>query len=171
VVWLDGLFYLIFTDTTGLASNPGNGAGQYVMRSPDPTFRTGVEELRADGFGPYDPALHTAHRLFESFSVDWQYLDALDAFAVASHTTGGVTRVHLFDRSLLRDVDVLEIPGSWHEGPGVVSRPDKHAVPAPSCGPIPFDVMRALGPDDVMSWDLGPTGADLLTGLGCECQS
>src|SRR5262249_23061682 len=45
VIYLDGKFVLIRTDTSGVGGNQGNGAGQYVLRSADPTFQTGVEEL------------------------------------------------------------------------------------------------------------------------------
>src|SRR5262249_36541123 len=58
----------------------------------------------------------------------------------------------------------------WREGPGIVSRPDKHAVPSGSCGVVPVDVMHATGDlDDERTWDLAHVGADLPTGLGCDC--
>jgi hypothetical protein len=168
VIHKDGKFYLIFTDTTGYGVNPGNGAGQFVLRSADPTFQSGVEELSANGYVAYSAADHTKHSILESFSVDWQYIDAISAFAIASHTGGGETRVFLFDdagNELLPDP--VAIPGPWHEGPGIASRPDKHAIPGSSCDVIPFDVMRAVGGSDVSSWNLGHTGADLVINRTC----
>ena len=48
-VYLDGWFYLMFTDTTGQAVGH-NGAGQFVLRSGDPAFASGVEALTSEGF-------------------------------------------------------------------------------------------------------------------------
>ena len=169
VTYVDGFFVLIFTDTTGLDINPGNGAGQFVLRSKDPTFQAGVEELQAGGFQPYDAAKHTAHKLLESFSVDWQYIDAIDAYAIASHTAGGKTRLHLFDKSLTSSLGEVEIAGSWTEGPGIVSRPDRHAIPSGKCGQVPIDIMRSVGPGGPETWDLAHDGADLVTSLECDC--
>jgi len=166
---LDGWIYLIFTDTTGLGINPGNGAGQFVMRSKDPAFQTEVEELGEQGFAPYDPAKHTAFKRLESFSVDWQFIDAIDAFVIASHTSGGKTRLHLFDRALAKDLGEVEVSGSWTEGPGIVSRPDKHAIASSSCGRVPIDIMRSVGPGGPETWDLAHDGIDMLTGQSCAC--
>jgi predicted GH43/DUF377 family glycosyl hydrolase len=168
VIHKGGKFYLIFTDSTGYGINPGNGAGQFVLRSADPTFQTGVEELSENGYVAYKPEDHTKHSILESFSVDWQYIDAISAFAIASHTGGGETRVYLFDddgKKLL--ADPVAIPGPWHEGPGIASRPDKHAIPGSDCHLVPFDVMRAVGGEDVNSWNLGHTGADLVLNRSC----
>lgn len=168
-VALDGWIYLIFTDTTGLGINPGNGAGQFVMRSRDPAFQSGVEELGEQGFAAYAESTHTAFSRLESFSVDWQFVDSLDAFVVASHTAGGETRLHLFDRELSTALDEVSISGAWTEGPGIVSRPDKHAVAAASCGTVPVDIMRSVGPGGPDTWDLAHDGIDLLTGQSCAC--
>jgi hypothetical protein len=169
VTFVDDHFVLAYTDTTGRDINPGNGAGIFVLRSKDPTFQTGVEELGATGFEPRDPATSTSHKLIESFSVDWQYVDAIDAYALASHTASAVTRIHFFDKPLTASLGTVEIPGAWTEGPGLVSRPDKHAVPSSDCGTVPFDVMRSVGPGGPDTWDLAHLGVDLLTSLDCEC--
>lgn len=169
VTFVDGKFVLVFTDTTGLDINPGNGAGIFVLRSQDPTFQSGVEELSAAGFQAYSNTTYTQHKLIESFSVDWQYIDTIDAYAVASHTSGGKTRIHLFDKTLTSSLGEVEVAGSWTEGPGLVSRPDRHAMPSAECGKVPIDIMRSVGPGGPDTWDLAHDGADLLTGLGCEC--
>ncbi len=175
ITYLDGKFYIAFTDTTGRASPmpADNGAGVYVMRSADPTFQTGVEELTAGGFAPYDAATHTGYSLNNAFSVDWQFVDALDTFAMAisravTATGPYFTEVVFYTRDLSRGLAGPRLPGSWADGPGIVSRPDKHAVPSASCGVVPLDVMRAVG-SSIPTWDLAPVGADLVTGIGCEC--
>jgi hypothetical protein len=172
VTFLDGKLYIIFTDTTGRGGNQGNGAGQYVMRSADPTFQTDVEELAAEGFVAYNPATHTGFSLNEAYSVDWQFVDALDAFAVAVSRGDGATsaiEVAFYDRGLTTYLGSVSLPGSWHDGPGIVSRPDRHAVPSSACGVVPLDVVRAVGPGGPSTWDLAWVGADLVTGLACDC--
>ncbi|MBK7861565.1 MAG: beta-xylosidase [Archangiaceae bacterium] len=173
VTYVDGKFYLMFTDTTGLGGNQINGAGQYVWRSADPAFKTGVEELTATGFAPLTAALHTSRSLTEAFSADWQYVDALDAFmvAVASSTGNGndATELRFFDRDFNRLPGAPLIRGDWDEGPGLVGRPDRHAIPSSDCGRLPVDVMHALGPGGPATWDLAHSGADVLTGRSCAC--
>lgn len=168
VVHLDGLFYLSFTDTTGLDVD-GNGGGQFVLRSPDPTFQSEVEELLDDGFAPYAPASHTTFALVHSVSVDWQYVDAIDAFAIAIDGIGGQTEVRFFDRDLRIDLGSLSIAGTWTEGPGLVSRPDRHAIPSTTCGVVALDVVRSVGGADTGTWELAHVGADLDSGLTCAC--
>jgi hypothetical protein len=73
VTEVDGLFYLIHTDTTGLGGNQGNGAGQYVLRSADPTFQNSVEELTSTGFVAKGSVPTTKYSLLEAFATDWQY--------------------------------------------------------------------------------------------------
>lgn len=48
-----GKFYIVYTDTSGFDSPTDTGNAVYVLRSPDPTFQTDVEELTASGFQPY----------------------------------------------------------------------------------------------------------------------
>ena len=169
VAYVDGYYYLTFTDSTGRGANPVNGAGQFVLRSQDPVFQSGVEELTATGFTPYSAATHTQHSLTEAFSVDWQYVDTIDAFAMAVDGASGVTQIRLFDRALLHQTAMIEVPGNWTEGPGIVSRPDKHAVPSISCGTVPIDLMRSVGPGGPDTWDLAHDGIDMSTGQRCDC--
>src|SRR5205807_5645312 len=49
VVYLNGWFYLLFTDTTGKAADPGGG-GQFVLRSTTPSFTSNVQSLGPSGF-------------------------------------------------------------------------------------------------------------------------
>ena len=174
VTHVDGLFYLAFTETTARGANPGNGAGQFVIRSPDPVFHTGVEELTASGFVPRTPAVQGTFSILDAFSTDWQYIDAVDVFAMAFN--GGSsdhTHVHLFDADTMREIEgsPIRVPGVWAEGPGIVSRADKHALPGATCGTIPIDLMRAVYTvfgGGIDSWDLAHTGLDADTGLPCD---
>lgn len=168
VTFVDGKFYLIYTDTTGYAAD-GNGGGQFVLRSSDPAFQTGVEELTANGFAPRTAENHTRYSLISAFSVDWQYVDHLQAFLIAQHTSSGVTIFRTFDKSLRTEISpAFTVPQNWREGPGLVSRPDKHAVPSASCGVVPIDYLHAVGGDDPNTWDLARRGFDLLTGRSCQ---
>ncbi len=175
VTFVDGYFYLAYTDTTGHASNPGNGAGIYVMRSPDPTFQQQVEALVAPGtFAPRTAANQTQFRLLEAFSIDWQYVDMLEAFAVADVTipsSGQQVRLTLWDRALRAQLGSVSRVADWSEGPGLVSRPDKHAVPSTTtCGTVPIDIVRSVGPAGRFTeWGLAHVGFDLATGLSCGC--
>ncbi|MFD8396124.1 hypothetical protein ACFV2N_44780 [Streptomyces sp. NPDC059680] len=171
VIYLDGLFYLIFTDSTG-AGAPQNGNAQFVWRSPDPTFQSRVEVFTASGWQPKTDANSRSYSLFESSFVDWQYSDALKSFVIAY---GGLLRgqgpitVTFRDPNNLanrRYADVA-IPGAWTEGPGIVSRPDKHSVVSGTndCGRIPLDIMISAA-----SWppqQLVHRGLDVLTGTSC----
>lgn len=175
VTHVDGLFYLAYTDTTGYASNTVNGAGIYVLRSPDPTFRTAVETLVAPGtFAPKTPQNATRFRLLEAFSVDWQFVDMLDAFAVADAVIspgGKRLRVTLWNRTLATTLASHAQPADWNEGPGLVSRPDKHAVASTNaCGVVPIDLLRSVGPaGDFSRWGLAHVGFDFSTSLSCGC--
>jgi hypothetical protein len=168
VTHVNGKFHLIFTDSTGYAVD-GNGGGQFVLRSSDPTFQSGVEELTATGFAPMTAANHTRHSLLAAFSVDWQYVDTNDTFAIAvDGPTTSATRVFLYDSALSQQVDSFDIAGSWTEGPAIVSRPDKHAVASSTCGTVPVDILRSVGPGGPDTWNLAHAGVDLLTGRGCD---
>jgi hypothetical protein len=171
--FVDGLFYLIFTDTTGLGGNQANGAGQYVLRSADVTFQSGVEELTPSGFVPYGQIAHTSYSLTEAFASDWQYVDAIDAFLAACSVAAGQSNVRIWKKDLVTplSIDEIAIPGAWTEEPAIVSRPDKHAVPwSGACGTVALDVIRSVGPGGPATWDLAHAGLDLATGLPCECE-
>src|SRR5262249_2734929 len=102
VTYVDGYFTLLYTDTTGQDID-GNGGGQFVVRSHDPVFTTGVQVLSATGFVARTAANATAHSLIHAFSTDWQFVDALDQWAVAVDAGAGKTRIHLFDRALTHE--------------------------------------------------------------------
>ena len=116
----------------------------------------------SSGFAARTPQNHTSYSLVEGFSVDWQYVDALDAFLVASNHTDGYTDVLLFARSrLLADQRIghVTIAGNY-DGSGVVSSEERHALPGPVTNSIAVDLLRAVGPT-IPEWDIGRNGVDL----------
>ncbi|ATE56322.1 MULTISPECIES: beta-xylosidase [Actinosynnema] len=172
-VFLGGWFYLMFTDTTGAAAG-WNGAGQFVLRSQDPTFRRGVQALGEQGFADVEATNKPRTRsVVDAFSADLMWIDALSAFAIAHETELGTT-VTFWDRDFAgHPFQPVLIPGRWREGPGLVRTPNGHAPVSPQdpCGRIPLDVVRAT----VDGWANAPTdltrfGVDLAGAPGCETE-
>ncbi|MGN9846939.1 hypothetical protein ACTMTI_53520 [Nonomuraea sp. H19] len=169
VIHLDGLFYLMFTDTTASGALD-NGAGQFAWRSADPTFQSGVEVFTANGWQPRQAGNDRSFSVLNGFSVDWQYSDALQAFIVASNgPNSGGTVLEFLNRNDLRIRPYPDglLPGTWTEGPGLASRPDKHATVTPQgeCGRVPIDVIQSTA--TAPPHTLGHFGFDLLTGRTC----
>ncbi|SHG14384.1 glycoside hydrolase family protein [Streptoalloteichus hindustanus] len=144
-LYLDGWFYLMFTDTSAKGAG-WNGAGQFVLRAKDPAFRTEVQALGETGFaGVGSTRTPRARSIVDAFSADWMWVDALDAFAIAHQTEQGTT-ITFWDRDFTRHpYQPLVIRGPWREGPGLVRRPDGHAPVSREdpCGRVPIDVLRA----------------------------
>lgn len=175
VTYVDDRFYLIYTDSTGAATNPVSGAGQFVLRAGDPTFQLDLEELActqrnaqgaclATAFVPFSPSIHTRYSLVEGFSVDWQYSDDLNAFVVANHRNEGEIEILLLSKNDLRGENplaMLTLPGNWRDGPGLVSTPDRHAIRGAAAQTLKIDLLRAVGAPDPNAWDLAWRGADL----------
>lgn len=137
-VAFDGTYYyLIYTDTTGTASD-GNGGGQYVLRSQDWTFghdpqRLPVFALTKTGvWAPFNSSTQTSYSLFAAFSVDMQFDSVNKRFIIASAagTRGspnyGYFLVQFFSQNFqkLYNQDVY-IPAPWMEGPGLISNYNK----------------------------------------------
>ncbi|WP_236791261.1 beta-xylosidase [Amycolatopsis sp. GM8] len=172
-VYLDGWFYLMFTDTTGKGAG-WNGAGQFVLRAKDPMFATGVESLGDKGFAAVaSTAAPRTTSVVDAFSADLEWVDALGAFAIAHETQDGTT-ITFWNRDFTaHPYRAVVIPGPWQEGPGLVRRPDGHALAAPGdpCGRIPFDVLRAtrIGEANAPT-DLRHYGLDVVGIQGCADQ-
>jgi hypothetical protein len=169
-VYLDGWFYLMFTDTTGRAAG-WNGAGQFLLRSRDPAFGSGVEALGERGFAPV-PGTGSARTrsLVDGFSSDLMWVAALDAFAIAHETSDGTT-ITFWNRDFTASpYRPLVIAGPWQEGPGLVREPDGHAPlsTVDPCDRVPFDVVRAtvIGPARAPT-DLRHFGVDVRGAAGC----
>jgi hypothetical protein len=153
-VYLDGWYYLMFTDTTGGVAGT-SGAGQFVLRAKDPALRTGLQALGPDGFVA-TPNTASARRfsVVDGFTADWMWVDALHAFAIATDTGDG-TAITFWDEDFrYHPYAPITIGGAWREGPGFVRRADGHALinAADPCGRVAFDVVRATQPG------AGPTG-------------
>ncbi|MGH3517143.1 MAG: beta-xylosidase [Haloechinothrix sp.] len=168
VVFLDGWFYLMFTDTTGRSAG-WNGAGQFLLRSTDPTFGSGVEALGRTGFMPVPhTAMPRETSLVDAFSVDLMWVAALDAWAIAHQTEDGTTLTFWNREFTGSPHHPLVVPGLWAEGPGLVRTPLGHAPISADdpCGTVPVDVIRATVKPDAPT-DLRHFGIDVRGALGC----
>ncbi len=167
VSYRNGYFYLMYTDTTGAATD-SNGAAQYVLRSQDPAFQSGVDELTATGFQDQTSAHHTTYSLAPYFSVDMQYSDALDSWIVA-HSDGHESHLSFFAPDFrARTFSDVKMPRNVVEGPGLVSRPDRHSV-APTgsrCGVVPVDIINAMT-NPIAPTNLQHQGVDVSAGQTC----
>jgi hypothetical protein len=163
--YLDGHFYLMYTDSSGL-----EGGLQYAIRSTEPTFQTNVETATSSGFVPRTPANTDSYVVSQSFSPDWQYSDALNAWIVLSNQSLGTTFVRFLSKDMSHVLrSDLQISSNWSEGPGLVSTPEKHSL-APAngeCQRIRLDFMQSTQPASPLN-DIKHFGSDLLTGRGCS---
>ncbi|MEU4741728.1 beta-xylosidase, partial [Actinosynnema sp. NPDC023658] len=170
VLVVDGWFHLLFTDTTGAAAG-WNGAGQFVLRSKDPTFASGVQALGPAGFGPVpDTRSKRTRSVVDAFSADWMYVDALRAFVIAHETAHGTTLTFWNKEFTRNPFQQVHIPGPWREGPGLVRTPLGHAPVSAEdpCGRIPVDVVRATVDGAAAApTDLNQYGLDLAGVPGC----
>ncbi|MGW3468115.1 beta-xylosidase [Saccharopolyspora sp. NPDC000995] len=162
-LYLDGWFYLMFTDTT--ASGAGwNGAGQFVLRARNPEYTDQRQDLTEKGFDA--AGAERSRSVVDAFSADWMWVPALEAFAIAHQTATGTT-ITFWDRDFTRHpYEPVVVPGPWQEGPGLVRGPDGHAPvsTADPCGTVPVDVLRATAlfpaPTDIRHFGIDVTGAD-----------
>jgi hypothetical protein len=165
-LYLDGWFYLMFTDTTAVDAQP-NGAGQFVLRAKNPEFTEQVQSLTASGFRP--AGQEAPRSIVDAFSADWMWVDALEAFAVAHQVTAG-TEITFWNRDFTgQPYRPVLIPGPWQEGPGLVRAPDGHATVSTSdpCGVVPVGVFRATAlnpaPTDIRYFGVDITGVNACT--------
>jgi hypothetical protein len=163
-VYLDGWFYLLFTDTNGRGA-VDNGAGQFVLRSKDPAFASGVQPLGEHGFSG---GIGRGRSVVEAFSADWMWIDALDAFAIG-HETGDGTTVTFWNKDFTANpYQPVTVAGPWEEGPGLARRADGHAPvdAADPCGLVHVDLIRATR-NRTEPTDLKHFGVDLKDVGGC----
>ncbi|MBB5804478.1 hypothetical protein F4560_004246 [Saccharothrix ecbatanensis] len=170
VLVVDEWFYLMFTDTTGEAAG-WNGAGQFVLRSKDATFASGVQALGPDGFQSVpDTRTKRTRSVVDAFSADWMYVDVLGAFAIAHETDAGTTLTFWNKDFTASPHPVVHIPGQWREGPGLVRTAHGHAPVSleDPCGRIAVDVIRATVDGAAAApTDLQQFGLDLVGVPGC----
>jgi hypothetical protein len=168
VLYLDGWYYLMFTDTNGRGAGD-NGAGQFVLRSTDPAFGRGVEMLTTGGFVPG----HGRERsIVDAFSADWMFSDALDAFMIGHETVDGTTITFWNKDFTANPYQPVLVAGPWEEGPGLGRRADGHAPIAGDdpCGRVPIDVIRATR-NRAEPTDLKRFGLDLTNIGGCATRA
>lgn len=166
VVFLDGWYYLMFTDTTGSAGD-NEGNGQFVLRSTDPAFQHDVQSLAENGFTPVSSATSRRSRMVSATDTsDWMWIDALNAFAIASDDSGGTT-IAFWDKDFTRHpYQQFTIPGPQWEGPGLVRTATGHAPVsvADPCGQVPVDVIRptsnGAGPTNLMHFGVDIDGLE-----------
>jgi hypothetical protein len=146
-LFLNGWFYLMFTDTTGAAAD-AQGAGQFVLRSPDPSFQQNVQALGQNGFAPVASATGRRTRSVDDTTTsDWMWVDALQSFAIAADGAAGTT-ITFWDANFTHHpYQQIVIGGAQREGPGLVRAADGHAPvsTADPCGELKLDVIRATG--------------------------
>lgn len=167
-LYLDGWFYLMFTDTTAAGAG-WNGAGQFVQRARDPAFTDRVQALTQSGFEPVGPDPRIRGRsVVDAFSADWMWVDALQAFAIAHQTAEGTT-ITFWDRGFTRHpYEPVVLPGPWQEGPGLVRAADGHAPVSEvdSRGTVPIELLRATtanpAPTGIRSTGVGVSEVDEL---------
>ena len=172
-VYVAPYVYLAFTDSTGAGANPFNGAGQFVLRSRDPTFGGGVEELTAKGWAARAPGQHTAeHSVLQSFGIDLAY-DALTNLLIAvSDSARDRTTVTLLEPDTFRTVATSDLELHWREGPGLAAEADKSLMPRPACDALTLQVFAAQGAsDDPFSWHaIGTSAATFALSGACPAK-
>lgn len=179
VAYVDGYFYMMYTDRSAVPSYDGtkwhyNGL-QYAVRSTDPTFQTNVETATATGFVPLTAANKATFIVSGSYSPDWQFSDALQKWIVLSNQSPHYTRIRILSKDLSHQVGTdVTLPATLLEGPGLVSRPDKHSLPPANadCSRIQIDFVNATAdsspdPDVVLPTDLRHFGQDLFVDTPC----
>lgn len=165
VLFLDGWFYLLFTDTTAAGAG-ANGAGQFVVRSRDPSFTSGLEVAGQRGFAPADGG--RARSVLDAFSADWMWVAPLNTFAIAHETSRGTTITFWNANFTLNPYQPVLLPGPWQDGPGLARTPEGHAPLSAEnpCDRVPIDLVRATR-DPLQPTDLMHFGLDLTEVGGC----
>ena len=146
--------YLSFTDSTGSGVNKGNGAGQLALRSKDPSFAGGIEELTATGWQPRAPGRHTAeYSYLESFGMDWSFDKPSGLLIAASDRVAGHVTLFAIDPNTLKTLGTGDLAMTWKEGPALLAEADKTTAPRADCGKLPVTVFSAQGASaDPFSW-------------------
>jgi hypothetical protein len=171
---VNGYTYLVYSDSTGRDSNPLNGGGVYVIRSTDPLFRSGVEELTRGGFVARGTtrALTTEYKLFDAVSVDMTYDAPTRSFVMAVNGVPGQTALLIYDEAFgfKKRADIAGV--AWTEGPGLVRRWDGATLAHAAGQPLPVTVFYSTGVpghdfynpalDYTNTWDLAYTSTSVL---------
>ena len=186
VVYVDGYFYLQYTDTTGIVSKNAtgdySGGGVYALRSRDPLFQSGVEELSSNGFVPYSQEIHTRFALFGGAASEWQYSDSTKKFIHIGGAYEGYI-IRIFDFESLPGSDALASSSPYwpfisftgietddRGEAGIVSTPEKHSITS-SDNRVILDLIGVSNishnepdmafPSNIVDWNLGYVKAKL----------
>lgn len=162
----NGEVYLAYTDTFGKGSNPGNGAGIYVVRSADPVFQSGVEALGRDGFQLLENLygrpesyerylLRTRRILLEGFSASWAYSPETNKIVVAQHQVQNQVELYTFDADTFAQLSHTSQPytKSWVDGPAILKNERGEVV-------CPLTIYGSFG-DSVWTSQLGLQEANI----------
>jgi hypothetical protein len=149
-------FYLSFTDSTGAGANPGNGAGQFLLRAKEPTFQADVQEWTGTEWADRTAGQHTAaFSYLESFGLDWMYDAPTDQIIVASDRVAGKVTLFLLDPQTFTVRASGALPAQWREGPALIAQSDRTTAVRSNCESIEIGVVVAEGPKpDPWTWDL-----------------
>jgi hypothetical protein len=178
-VVLGDFVYVFFTDSTAQGSNAINGGGQFVFRSKDPTFVTGVEELFDTGFRPFSEARTRLYSVVGAFSVDVAYSDGAQMFVIATNGRPQILDIRFYAPGFPPTpvgqpnpwIAASQAPGAWTEGPGLVRDTQGHFLPQANCATLGIDIVRSTGTAGVPNtYDLAWQGWDVATGLNCPCR-
>lgn len=156
----DGSYYLSFSDSTGAGANPYSGAGQFLLRSADPTFARDISEWTARGWAKRAPGSHTAeHAWLEAFGVDTAYDPKSGMLLVASDQDKASTWVYVFDPTNLRKLGFVAVAGTWRDGPSLAKSADHTTLPRANCETLPLSVFKGDSRDtahfnDVTQWNI-----------------
>ena len=154
-VYIAPYVYLSFTDSTGAGANPINGAGQFVLRSKDPGFATGIQEFTGRGWQDRAFGRHTAeHSILESFGIDWAYDAATDTLVTVTDRIAGEATLLAIEPRSFRTLATGSVPIDWREGPALVAQADKTTAGRKQCGTMDVAVFAAAGASaaDPFSW-------------------
>ncbi|MFC1638137.1 hypothetical protein ACFL2R_01820 [Patescibacteria group bacterium] len=141
----EGYIYLMYTSSTAPGGSERNGAGIFVMRSKDPTFNTGVEELQCmtnggkertigdgcaeTGFVHVGTAKNTirTHSVYQGFSISAAYVPEMDSFVFVMHLNMGKVWYLLTDKNFQNQTTIFTESGYyWKDGTGLRREANGH---------------------------------------------
>lgn len=167
-IWRAPYVYLFFSDSTGPGSNPVNGGSVYCIRSTDAFFKSGIEELRAEGFVNVGSTadLERTHSIADAYSVDVQWISQTSQFVMAINGLPGHTAFRFFDANVkpMPQHDFLVPQIGWREGPGFLRTKEGHALPHASglIDRTTFIWYYPTGGESPFTWDLSIAGIDVM---------
>lgn len=178
VTYVNGYFYLTYTDTTGSANLVSDTSGsQYLIRSVDPTFKTQLERFDGTRFvATSSPNTITNNRLLVGVSVDIQYSSNNNSFVIlVPNNENKSVRILTYDanfkfvKETIVPHQALRQGYSYQDGQALVSSPERHSLSGGDKNSILVDYIGAVGESIIPNqtylaangWDLYWRGATL----------